>query len=629
MNIAFPMSFRTNTSLAPSTFSEDLYQTIRSNNIPCPNEEELITKLHKAAANRRVFGEIAEITVDQTCWVRFTQTAEREVMNGLFRPILGKKTNSPRWVWSDRDCDDELGWIARSLLVDIGPEILTDIQKIKTVSPVLIEYLVSLFPDVDTDKLSWTPPVQENLQEYAESLHQAVKVSQEAADLLAIGRQVIDEADHHYRTREGYDDWSSGAYRLVMVSIFEEEVLVHLEGHQYAGPNAGYVPITLKIKGVENIVEVDDPSQYTGVYDRLQELFTGAGTYPVAKVEGMARRGLIDIHDDNAMSEAKQRESTTLFGGCAVPTTQDYQRQTVVIDPELAVAENHQMVEALGGIVGSFGAELELDAEERAGVIDHVLVFGLDTKHWLGVKISDLTPYAWDPAMFDRIIMDKERKALIKALVETPNLDNDDVESKGNNTSFLLAGDTGSGKTLTAEASAHLLQRPLVKMSFGELGVNAQWVEARMRTLMRYGNRWGGLMLLDEADIFLAERDNTHLERTALIATFLSLLEYFQGTLFLTTNRDTNIDPAIWSRITLGLTFRQSDLDHHALWHNLLTQAGVTTMAREDIQQLVKTTDLNGRQIKNRIATAIRIAQHQGTRVDVDTILSVDRLSVC
>jgi hypothetical protein len=44
-------------------------------------------------------------------------------------------------------------------------------------------------------------------------------------------------------------------------------------------------------------------------------------------------------------------------------------------------------------------------------------------------------------------------------------------------------------------------------------------------------------VLLDEADVFLEERDMKDLQRNALVSVFLRALEYYDGILILTSNR--------------------------------------------------------------------------------------------
>lgn len=43
---------------------------------------------------------------------------------------------------------------------------------------------------------------------------------------------------------------------------------------------------------------------------------------------------------------------------------------------------------------------------------------------------------------------------------------------------------------------------------------------------------WKAILLLDEADIFLQERDVHDVKRNALVSIFLRELEYFDGILF-------------------------------------------------------------------------------------------------
>jgi len=68
-------------------------------------------------------------------------------------------------------------------------------------------------------------------------------------------------------------------------------------------------------------------------------------------------------------------------------------------------------------------------------------------------------------------------------------------------------------------------------------------------------NRWGCILLLDEADVFLAERSPQDFQRNGLVAVFLRVLEYYAGVLFLTTNRIGDFDEAFASRIHISLYY--------------------------------------------------------------------------
>lgn len=52
------------------------------------------------------------------------------------------------------------------------------------------------------------------------------------------------------------------------------------------------------------------------------------------------------------------------------------------------------------------------------------------------------------------------------------------------------------------------------------------------------------MLLLDEVDVFLEARAAQDIHRNTLVSIFLSMLEYFQSILFLTTNRVQTFDDA-------------------------------------------------------------------------------------
>lgn len=74
-------------------------------------------------------------------------------------------------------------------------------------------------------------------------------------------------------------------------------------------------------------------------------------------------------------------------------------------------------------------------------------------------------------------------------------------------------------------------------VSAGELGTDSRFLEAELQKILDICHTWGAILLLDEADVFLEKRDMHNIHRNALVSVFLRQLEYFQGILFLTTNR--------------------------------------------------------------------------------------------
>jgi len=103
------------------------------------------------------------------------------------------------------------------------------------------------------------------------------------------------------------------------------------------------------------------------------------------------------------------------------------------------------------------------------------------------------------------------------------------------------------GKTLTAEVYAEIIRRPLYRVHSGQLGLNVAQMEQVLKDVLTRAQRWGAVMLIDEADVYIKRR-NDDMAMNAVVGVFLRVLEYFNGLLFLTTNRIDDIDEAIVSR---------------------------------------------------------------------------------
>lgn len=154
------------------------------------------------------------------------------------------------------------------------------------------------------------------------------------------------------------------------------------------------------------------------------------------------------------------------------------------------------------------------------------------------------------------MVIGAKQKTLIHSLVKQHSSKgtgyDDVVEGKGKGLIGLLSGGPGCGKTLTAEAVAEVTTRPLYMVSAGELGTAPEKVDAQLTLVLELSYRWGAVLLLDEADVFLQERDTKDVARNALVSIFLRQLEYFQGILILTTNRIGECDAAFESTLCTG-----------------------------------------------------------------------------
>lgn len=132
--------------------------------------------------------------------------------------------------------------------------------------------------------------------------------------------------------------------------------------------------------------------------------------------------------------------------------------------------------------------------------------FSFTAKKWGEIIVEHVTDVVFDDKAFERLVLAKEKKTLIKSLVEnnTRATFSDVITGKGGGCIFLLHGKPGVGKTLTAEAIAELLHRPLYSVSVGELGTSTDQLEARLKEILEVASSWDAVILIDEADSTLS-----------------------------------------------------------------------------------------------------------------------------
>ena len=206
----------------------------------------------------------------------------------------------------------------------------------------------------------------------------------------------------------------------------------------------------------------------------------------------------------------------------------------------------------------------------------YMLMFHLDLHHYVWVHIDDMAPYAYQPELKDKLVLPPEQTDLIDILTaEMDVLMDDIVAGKSGGTTVLCAGPPGVGKTLTAEVYSEIIRRPLYRVHSGQLGLNVAEMEKTLKEVLTRAQRWGAVMLIDEADVYIKKRDD-NITMNAVVGVFLRVLEYFNGLLFLTTNRVDDIDEAIVSRCIALIRFHApSRDDRRKIWGVMAGQFGL------------------------------------------------------
>lgn len=406
------------------------------------------------------------------------------------------------------------------------------------------------------------------------------------------------------------------------VGMVTEVTGISLQNHPFAGPylyvshaatalfGTGLVDVNKNAQVWEARVHLDDTQFVMATPELLaQSAATGKELFskfiaPVGHVH-MAYEGNTYTPDMFGRRVAKHTKSRVVIDpkGCQLFDTRTFNS---LMELEGASVKTNDKDEITG---------LQEPSDEKfAQVLPFLVVFNLTTSRWALGNVTAAKEIEYRKDAFDKVILANSRKRQVRALASFHNdagANIDIIAGKGGGNIFLLDGAPGTGKTLTAEATAEELARILYKVSLGELGSSVERLESALTRILSLAERWNAVLLIDEADVFLERRTSENLARNAVVAVFLRLLEYFGGLLFMTTNRGDNLDEAFLSRVTLALHFKKPDDEGQtAIWNGLLNNAGVKLTAG-DIERLVK-YGVNGREIKNAINTGRALAAQDG-----------------
>ncbi|KAL7927007.1 hypothetical protein ACQKWADRAFT_279274 [Trichoderma austrokoningii] len=282
-----------------------------------------------------------------------------------------------------------------------------------------------------------------------------------------------------------------------------------------------------------------------------------------------------------------------------------------------------------------------------------MFAYALRERRFMPVDLNLLKPIKREVGVFENLRIHGDYKDVVRSLVmshfrkkelerryvdaATEGPGQDLIQGKGRGLVVLLHGVPGVGKTATAEAVAMENKKPLFVITCGDLGLSPHEVESSLKNVFRLAHLWDCVLLLDEADVFLSQRSKLDMKRNALVSVFLRVLEYYNGLLFLTTNRVGTIDEAFKSRIHLSLyyppldktqtteIFRLNVAKLRVMESERQKMTGEPSMVIKDdeilefaakhYEDLARSTGCwNGRQIRNAFQIASSLALHNYTK---------------
>ncbi|KKZ65599.1 hypothetical protein EMCG_08563 [[Emmonsia] crescens] len=257
-----------------------------------------------------------------------------------------------------------------------------------------------------------------------------------------------------------------------------------------------------------------------------------------------------------------------------------------------------------------------------------VRCFSFEEKCFLECAVADLHEVQWSEMSFDHLQVPEDTKRILLSLATSrlrhfhASPIDDLIRGKGCGLNVLLHGPPGVGKTFTVEATAERFNLPLYSISAGELIANhgdPLKLDLTLDRIFKIARHFNAILLLDEADVFMEKRSAYHDSHNRLVTIFLRKLEYYEGILFLTTNRLVEFDEAILSRIHLKVKYEGLTKEsRREIWTYFLSKAstdkGPAVVEGRDLNRL-ESTVLNGRDIKNLTSIAHALATVEETHV--------------
>lgn len=245
----------------------------------------------------------------------------------------------------------------------------------------------------------------------------------------------------------------------------------------------------IKING--GVISVQTPADWREVFDPL----------PAKRDE----RSMTDVFDDSIIDVDRRRD----FGGST-----RLLRYRSILEPSLS--DDYVMLLPF-----------------------RVYGYAMLNRKWLPLNINsvyDITPdqVRMTAAGYKDLILPRGHRKLLQAIVKNQVRDPkrtagrgeengdefqmDVVKGKGKGLIILLHGAPGVGKTSTAECMAAQLQRPLLPITCGDVSTDVKEAEETLQEYCALAHRWRCVLLLDEADVFLAKREKGDITRNGLVS---------------------------------------------------------------------------------------------------------------
>lgn len=198
--------------------------------------------------------------------------------------------------------------------------------------------------------------------------------------------------------------------------------------------------------------------------------------------------------------------------------------------------------------------------------------------------------------------------------------------AKGRGVTALFVGESGTGKTLSAEIVAGVLGLDLYVIDLST--VVDKYVgetEKNLERIFTEADQVNGVLLFDEADAIFGKRsevrDAHDRYANVEVAYLLQRMERFDGLAILTTNLRSNVDDAFTRRLDVIVDFPMPDDDDRRRIWELNLGRGLPVGADPDVTFLAESFSLSGGNIRNIVFTAAYLAADEGSAVTMAQLI--------
>ncbi len=284
-------------------------------------------------------------------------------------------------------------------------------------------------------------------------------------------------------------------------------------------------------------------------------------------------------------------------------------------------------------VVVAMNRALAESAEHNGELVVSMKILEEAAKTQIRNKIKKLADKTMTTLTIDDLVLPKKVKEQIRSLISSVRNRRTIFEewgfgekiTKGRGICALFRGDSGTGKTLSAEIIANELGMTLYRVRIP--AIISKYVgetEKNLEKCFREAAASGALLLFDEADSIFSKRtevkDSNDRYSNMEVNLLLQEVERFEGIVILTTNLDAAIDDAFERRLNHKIDFPFPEARYRArIWKRLLPSTAPIA-GDIDFEMLGRDLELAGGNIKNSVVRAAYRAAERNIPIDMDLL---------